>query len=242
MLVAKTETNDRVVATEAQKGAQFFCPYCGNPVILKKGRIVTHHFAHATQPFGCDHRNETEIHESTKLSIFNWLRSQDIEADIEHPLNGCRPDVWFRKDGSQIAVEVQHTQIPADEIVRRTKVINRNGCHVLWIIPNVVKVGYEIRTPAMWRFLKGWYFGSLFMWDGERSRVDRLTLDTATRYSDWMGAIRYLKSTATPRLLQSLDLVADFAPANRRYDPRFAQYPPAQLYTQTRKSREGNQK
>lgn len=94
----------------------------------------------------------------------------------------------------------------------------------------------------MWRFLKGWYFGSLFMWDGERSRVDRLTLDTATHYSDWMGAIRYLKSTATPRLLQSLDLVADFAPANRRYDPRFAQYPPAQLYTQTRKSREGNQK
>jgi competence protein CoiA len=46
MLVAHQENGVSVEAFGAVKGNTFICPGCHEPVILKQGHIIVHHFAH----------------------------------------------------------------------------------------------------------------------------------------------------------------------------------------------------
>ena len=53
MLVASNDGSELINAWDAEKDeAPFFCPECKAEVVLKKGQIRQHHFAH-TPPFNC---------------------------------------------------------------------------------------------------------------------------------------------------------------------------------------------
>ena len=46
MLYALNRAGFRIDACEADRDNQYFCPICGNHVILKKGSVNVDHFAH----------------------------------------------------------------------------------------------------------------------------------------------------------------------------------------------------
>jgi hypothetical protein len=66
----------------AEKGLDYACPGCGEPVIVRKGDIKTHHFAHKPGERDCkfyDHPGEGETHKMVKHMVADSLRKRKIE-------------------------------------------------------------------------------------------------------------------------------------------------------------------
>jgi hypothetical protein len=137
MLVALCEGN-RISAAEAQRSGAFHCPSCNKPLVLKKGRVVIHHFAHKP-PIQCDWaRGETLAHLEAKQIVHHALTARGVRAELEFSVETLpgdrRADVmaWSPK-GQMIAIELQHTSISADEIAERAFAYARAGAAQVWI-------------------------------------------------------------------------------------------------------------
>lgn len=132
--------NQQVLARDAGKGTKgYTCPMCHDTVILRKGLIREHHYAHDKYS-DCEYGiGETEQHIRLKLNIFDALREVSQQyalsnVNIETPLKGAIPDVYFtNRDGETVAIEVQRSILTQEDIVRRTTTYHRLGVYVLWI-------------------------------------------------------------------------------------------------------------
>jgi hypothetical protein len=137
MLVALIEGN-RITAAAAQRGGVFVCPSCNKALVLKKGRVVVHHFAHKP-PILCDWaRGETLAHLEAKRVVHEALMARGVRAELEFSVETLpgdrRADVmaWSPK-GQMIAIELQHTSISAEEIAERAFAYARAGAAQMWI-------------------------------------------------------------------------------------------------------------
>ena len=137
MLIALLN-NSRVTAAAAQRGGEFHCPSCSKPLVLKKGRVVIHHFAHKP-PILCDWaRGETLAHLEAKRIVHAALTARGVRAELEYSVETLpgdrRADVMAWSPGGQmIAIELQHTSISADEIAERAFAYARAGAAQMWI-------------------------------------------------------------------------------------------------------------
>lgn len=202
MLVAMLE-GDRVIASLAQKGPTYFCPGCKQEVTLKKGRKVIHHFAHKP-PVTCSWSvGETQAHLKAKALFHEFFTKQGYVTELEFPMEQCRADVYVSGMAMiPVVFEVQHTTIPEDEIVRRTRNYFSQGVAMNWFpLINIEKLknrqSYEGRylieryAPKRYeRWLHGfnfgeiWYFDTSFacFWQGKFSPYE---IDVP--YSSWYG-------------------------------------------------------
>jgi Competence protein CoiA-like family len=137
MLVALLN-NIRISASIAQRGGPFHCPCCDKQLVLKKGRVVIHHFAHKP-PILCDWaRGETLAHLEAKGIVHAALKARGVRAELEFSVETLpgdrRADVmaWSPK-GQMIAIELQHTSISADAIAERAFAYARAGAAQIWI-------------------------------------------------------------------------------------------------------------
>jgi hypothetical protein len=80
---AGTEAGEIVHASVAKKGVRYFCanPICNGEMILKKGEIREHHFAHKHKDY--DHEGESLLHYNLKILLFGYIKSF---ADDKNPL------------------------------------------------------------------------------------------------------------------------------------------------------------
>ncbi len=148
----------RVTAAAAERGGAFYCPSCGKPLVLKKGRIVVHHFAHKP-PILCDWaRGETLVHLEAKQTVHAALTARGIKAELEYSVETMpgdrRGDViaWSPK-GQMIAIELQHTSISPDEIAERAFAYARAGAAQIWIafLPSSVWKEAKDKGDGTWR-------------------------------------------------------------------------------------------
>jgi DNA-directed RNA polymerase subunit RPC12/RpoP len=146
VLVARLMT-ERIEAALAKRGPEYRCPQCSSIVVLKKGRQVVHHFAHKP-PTDCSWaRGETRAHLEAKSLFATALIGRGLKAHIEfvlHTLPGDRrADVmaWSPK-GTQIAFELQHTQINLDTIEKRASSYAVAGVAQIWI---------PFLRPSVWK-------------------------------------------------------------------------------------------
>lgn len=138
MLVA-LQNGMRIEATDAQRGGEFICPNCVKSVILKKGRIKTHHFAHKPPTVCTWASGETEAHLRGKRILRDGFAARGLSADLEVPVLSSggdrRSDVLVRSpDGSRsVAVELQHQSLSFDQIEARTRAYMAAGIPVIWV-------------------------------------------------------------------------------------------------------------
>jgi competence protein CoiA len=137
MLVALHQKT-RVEAWDAAKGPRYHCPNCKADVILKKGRIVIHHFAHTPSTVCSWAKGETREHLLAKKVIRDAFRTKGYQADYEvEVLSGGgdrRADVLITiGEGTRVAVEVQHTSILYGEIESRTGGYVAAQTPVIWV-------------------------------------------------------------------------------------------------------------
>lgn len=139
MLIAKDKNDERVEANDAERfcdKGKYFCQKCGNPVFPKKGNIKIDHFAHYPSEESCEFfEPETERHKKGKSILENKFKELEWVNEVvkEKPLDGCIPDVIVYYDGGKIGVEFQHSPMPYNEMIERTKTIEENNTIPVWV-------------------------------------------------------------------------------------------------------------
>ena len=170
----------RCIAWKTEKGhGPFICPGCFGEVILKKGKIREHHFAHKP-PFDCLYgRGETQLHYKCKRKIYEALSNHPKvkRCEIEKQFDGLRADVYVELSAIKIAIEVQKTNIDIDTIARKSLNYSKLGIFTLWLSPYDApeKKWHEgeaewICRPKEWeKYIHAMYYGRFYYWVGELS-------------------------------------------------------------------------
>lgn len=124
---------------ELRSNEDFFCPICGEKVLLKLGDQRIYHFAHK-QGGACRdfYENESVYHMEGKRQIYQWLIRQKIPSALEYYDKDIqqRPDIMFQYNGKKFALEFQCSSISERIFTKRTKTYLQNGYIPIWLISN----------------------------------------------------------------------------------------------------------
>ncbi|KEY57131.1 competence protein CoiA [Serratia sp. DD3] len=164
----RSATNGKVFAKNCEKkDGPFFCIGCQKELVLKKGMIKVHHFAHKP-PSSCTRgQGETEKHRECKESIYNMLltMSNVRDVDIEHDLGGAVADVYAVINNIPVAIEVQHSSLTVNEITRRTEQYNKLEVCVLWLSLFDERLLKDRFSPSAWeKWCHAAYYGRVYYW------------------------------------------------------------------------------
>lgn len=102
MLFAFDYYDNRIHIDDTQSNKEYFCPYCGAPLITRKGEIRQHHFAH----------------KSKHLCSDTWERTNSYDISQWHnEWQNC-----FPKDNQEVKLSLGETKHRADILIGRTVV------------------------------------------------------------------------------------------------------------------------
>jgi len=229
MLSARNRFGD-VLATEVeQEDGPFACPHCGAKAILKKGRVIIPHFAHAVRS-NCAYAGEAESeeHKRTKLEIYQaLLRIPGVtNVQMERDLQEVQPDVYFVIHGEEVAIEIQISRISLDRIDEKTDTYARKDIAVLWMPLLSNRVMDDRYAPKDWeRHLHKLYKGRVYYWEKGlilQPVVYKVYLLAPSLFAGEQPSKRYVSPS---RLVPVL--IPDLAPI---WQNRWGKYPRAKLW------------
>ncbi|MFB6465348.1 competence protein CoiA [Cytobacillus sp. Hz8] len=125
---------------------KFFCPQCSEKVILKMGSKRITHFAHEKGHLcSRDYDRESEYHLQGKLHLYQWLKKQALEPQIEYFIASInqKPDLTFSYEGQKYVIEFQCSTIPEELFMKRTKLYLEHSIQPIWMM-----AGKNIRRVA----------------------------------------------------------------------------------------------
>ena len=104
-------TNNYEYPRIAEKINKYMCPDCNKDVILKKGSIRIHHFAHYKSENPCkyyEHPGESQIHKDAKMA-FKTILDKEIKINLlrkcNYCKNNCKHIIEKKTDNSIIQLE-----------------------------------------------------------------------------------------------------------------------------------------
>lgn len=166
MLIAAHDDGSRIEASRDLPAGTYLCPMCESQVILKRGRKVAAHFAHAPNSDCPGAEPESWRHLLAKQVLAEQFKSLGWGARIEvpHPAAGRRVDVGVkvptRGRPLYIAVEVQDSAIQVDTMKARVAADRRIGYNATaWLFTShraaalmYSQPDHEVRIPdeMMW--------------------------------------------------------------------------------------------
>lgn len=164
----RTADNSKVFARQVAKDhGPFYCAGCKGELIVHKGNIKIHHFAHKP-PFNCSRgEGESEAHRKCKETIYIELSAQPnvTELDMEKDFVTVVSDVYCRINNVPVAIEAQRSNLSVNEIVRRTVAYEKLGIHVMWLALYNDKLEEERYSPKAWeKWCHALYFGRVYYW------------------------------------------------------------------------------
>ena len=169
MLAANQKSDHtKVLARDASRAdAPFACPGCQEDVVLKKGTLRVHHFAHQPSSHCALAVGETPEHHRAKLAIYDSLRGAGnvIDCDVEKPLCGSIADVYARISGTPVAIEIQRSNLSEAEVRRRTLNYHSQGIAVVWVALARSQSSPDRYGPRPWE--RWWHaaaFGRVYVW------------------------------------------------------------------------------
>ena len=233
MLSAKNSNGEIVYSFKVKKeDGPFFCPLCGEKLVLKHGPIKIAHFAHKPNTSCYFGRRESIEHMEAKHYLYTWLESQGVKAKIEEPIGNGIVDVLFYPLNypKGVCIELQHSFISINEIIDRLKNCTSYSLPSLWInLSNKIFISYSYtkdkyyieyggsRLPIQEKFLFSLYFGNaLYYRKGEVYKV-RLFKWTKNMYLD--SFTRGLYTTYLKKRIEDvkkINIIYDFKPFYRK--------------------------
>lgn len=190
-------------------------------MVLKKGNIKVHHFAHKATNMCPVSAGETLQHLMTKQSIYDSLvlDAHVTELELEKDLGFARPDVFAKIDSYPVAVEVQRSILSAHDIAQRTANYHRMGIAVLWVALPTKELYSDRYSPKAWeKWLHAACFGRVYYWiDGqELLPVHYDSYDLWVEETDFGGGYyRASKRWRTPFAAKSVRISDEFSPIER---------------------------
>ncbi len=225
----RAEDNLKVFASNSETAqGPFHCPGCKHELVLRKGRIKVHHFAHKP-PCNCQRgEGESEAHRKCKESIYNALSQYDhvTALDVEADFGTVIADVYCVINNVPVAIEIQRSKLSVNQITERTSAYEKLGIHVLWLALFNKNLREERYSPKAWeKWCHTTYFGRVYYW------IENLTIapvhfneyqnyvDSKSWYNEYgeeQSAGGYYKSSKryrTPCFGTYLNLATDFNPS-----------------------------
>ncbi len=129
--------NNKVCIDDAVKTNKYYCPECGEELILKKGAIKVHHFAHKS--------TENCLYSNREMSA--WHLEWQSHFDKKQCEVICRSkDEVYIADVllNNTVIEFQHSPISSIEIKERTYFHKANGRKIIWLFDFRQKYGSTI--------------------------------------------------------------------------------------------------
>jgi len=176
MFTAMDSQHKLVLASEHTGDRQCYCPGCGEKVIFKQGVINQAHFAHGSQSL-CQtfSEGETAAHLEGKLLIYEWLKKEGIQVELEAylPELNQRPDLLVRYEKDIVAIEFQCSPISKEKIRARTVGYVQKGIKVIWILGESLKIKRTVNS-RQYPYLSVNKTGTslLFQLDANRQRIE----------------------------------------------------------------------
>ena len=133
MFFANDEHGNRVDINSASRDKKYFCPACGAMLVLRKGKIVTHHFSHKSVKI-CDpwYTNKMSAWHLEMQSRFPPDCREVIiknEEDTEYHI----ADVQINANGKKYVFEFQRSQISRNEFELRSQYYLSLGFTLIWV-------------------------------------------------------------------------------------------------------------
>lgn len=136
MFIAINEKGNRIHIEKANNDEQYFCPTCGEKLILRRGNIRIHHFAHSAKSI-CKDTWDYDM----SYWHQNWQSKFPIECqEVVKELNGekHRADVLIEE--AKTVIEFQHSNLSFEEFNERNAFYNKLGYKVIWIFDVVEEI------------------------------------------------------------------------------------------------------
>lgn len=129
MYIALDVNNQRTHINNAISRGEYFCPCCNAPLVVKKGDIIRHHFAHMPK-----HNCRDSWHREYDISKwhYDWQKlypedNQEIQIDLGYIIH--RADVMI----DRTVVEFQHSSISAEKFANRNNFYFNLDYKVIWL-------------------------------------------------------------------------------------------------------------
>lgn len=133
MRYAVDECGSRIEINDAIRTSKYYCPACGAPMIIKRGEIVAHHYAHKPgslcDPYYSDskspwHREMQNMFpvDTQECCVWNADKSEMHIADV-----------LIHHGARRIVFEFQYSPISPVEFRTRTSFYVDQGYHVVWV-------------------------------------------------------------------------------------------------------------
>lgn len=136
MYYACDQKGNRIYIDDAVRKEKYYCPVCNSQMIIKRGRIKCHHFAHESNRI-CDlwyrGNGKSKWHRSMQ-SLFPSENQEVAVWDEKHFIFHIADIAKSSKDGSKKTVyEFQHSSISTDEFIERSRYFMNLGYTLIWI-------------------------------------------------------------------------------------------------------------
>jgi competence protein CoiA len=228
----RIQDNLKVFASNSEKEqGPFNCPGCKHELVLRKGRIKVHHFAHKP-PYHCQRGDgESDAHRKCKESIYYFLSKYNhvTNLDVEADFGTVIADVYCLINNVPVAIEIQRSNLSVNEITARTSAYEKLGIHVLWLALYNKKLGEERYSPKAWeKWCHATYFGRVYYWIADLTIVPihfseyQIYVESSSWYNEHaeeQSAGGYYKSSKrykTPSTGPYLNLATDFNPSYKQ--------------------------
>jgi hypothetical protein len=156
------DATEPIEAREATTARTYTCVGCGEPAILKRGKVKIAHFAHRKGGECSQTSGESDEHREAKMAIYDALRADPrvSAVQMEKPLGASRPDVYFEQGRVRVAIEVQRTNITINDMMVRTEAYARAGIAVLWIC-----LGRPARLKSWQKWAHMTNYARIYVWE-----------------------------------------------------------------------------
>ena len=132
MLFAVDYNDNRIHINDTHSNQEYYCPYCGAPLITKKGEIRQHHFAHRQNHLCSD----------------TWERSHSYDISPWH-------NEWqslFPKDNQEVKLSLGDTKHRADVMIDRTVIEFQHSIMPVKAFDDRNNFYFNLGSKVIWLF------------------------------------------------------------------------------------------
>ena len=135
MLIA-VHNDQLVLAENAKSDMAYYCPGCGQGVILRRGKHKITHYAHKKGNDCGFSEGETLEHLKGKEQIYQWAQKHHWNPQLEvyFPTITQRPDILLEINGQTVAVEFQCSPLSLEKLLARNEGYRQLRIPVWWIL------------------------------------------------------------------------------------------------------------